>query len=282
MKKIINSIVILAILMVFASCQKKSTEKQIISFVFVSPDVEATIDNDNMNITATVPYGTDVTRLTPVITVSEGATVNPASGMPMDFTRPVIYTVTAEDGSQASYAVTVSIDTPERLILGVWGVEKIEYYNSDYDGNPIESTMTTESYDPYDANYGIQFVFREDNTCELRDGSIDTLWLDYDDETGQYGTVIVCPDTILVKSFTYSFDLLNYTLLLTGENENTYRLQIKELDDEFFVYENVYFSNYVEKAYMRRISFVPDKSNSLNRPIQQGTDKADGPLLKRK
>lgn len=68
------------------------------------------------NITVTVPYGTNVTSLTPTITVSAGATVSPASGIAKDFTSPVTYTVTAEDGTTTkAYTVTVVV-TPSLLV----------------------------------------------------------------------------------------------------------------------------------------------------------------------
>ena len=99
----------LAITVLLAGCQKKdSSEKKILSFAFVSPSVRAVITESAKTIVATVPEGTAVTSMIPIITVSEKATVNPASGIPMDFTNPVTYIVTAEDGSQASYIVTVT------------------------------------------------------------------------------------------------------------------------------------------------------------------------------
>lgn len=66
--------------------------------------------NETGTITAELPAGTDLTALSPVITVSEGASVSPESGTPQDFTDPVAYTVTAEDGAtQKSYLVTLSL-----------------------------------------------------------------------------------------------------------------------------------------------------------------------------
>ena len=110
MKKVFRTLV--AMLVIAASltgCQKeKSSEKKILSFAFVSPAVQAVITENAKTIVATVPEGTAVTSMIPIITVSEMATVHPASGTPMDFTNPVTYTVTAEDGSQASYIVTVT------------------------------------------------------------------------------------------------------------------------------------------------------------------------------
>jgi len=55
-----------------------------------------------------VPFGTDLSSISPTITVSPGATVTPASGTPQDFTFDEIeYIVTAEDGvSEKYYYVT--------------------------------------------------------------------------------------------------------------------------------------------------------------------------------
>jgi len=101
---------VLAALVLLSGCKKESSEKKILSFSFASPAVEATITESAKTIVATVPLGTNVTALVPVITVSNKATVNPASGIPQDFTNPVTYTVTAEDGSQAVYTATVTFD----------------------------------------------------------------------------------------------------------------------------------------------------------------------------
>lgn len=59
------------------------------------------------NLTVTVPYATDVTALKPEVRVSAGATVVPIAGTTVDFTRPVIYTVTGKDGSAKAFVVTV-------------------------------------------------------------------------------------------------------------------------------------------------------------------------------
>jgi hypothetical protein len=85
-----------------------SNEAEITAFTFqeLNPEVTATING--MDITATVPPGTDVTALTPTIEISEGATIDPESGVAQDFTSPVIYTVTAENGAQKEFTVTVN------------------------------------------------------------------------------------------------------------------------------------------------------------------------------
>lgn len=56
-----------------------------------------------------VAEGTDITHLAPVLTLTEGATVTPASGTVLDFTTPKDYIVTSQDGQwQRHYRITVA------------------------------------------------------------------------------------------------------------------------------------------------------------------------------
>jgi hypothetical protein len=84
------------------------SDKAITGFTITSP-VSATgfIDEGTKTIAVTVPYGTDVTGLTPDI-IHTGVSVSPLSGTAQDFTNPVPYTVTAEDSSTVIYEVTVT------------------------------------------------------------------------------------------------------------------------------------------------------------------------------
>ncbi|MDP4094008.1 MAG: DUF5018 domain-containing protein [Bacillota bacterium] len=84
-----------------------NTEKAITGFKING--VNGTIDGTNHTVAVTVPYGTDITNLSPTITVSAKATISPTSGTAKDFTNPVTYTVTAEDGSKQDYTVTVTV-----------------------------------------------------------------------------------------------------------------------------------------------------------------------------
>ena len=92
----------------------------------VAPDTDATVkafklgsyegvimhgtEGKDGTITVDVPYGTDVTAIAPEITTgSVYAKVAPASGEKQDFSKSVVYIVTAEDGTQNKYTVTVNI-----------------------------------------------------------------------------------------------------------------------------------------------------------------------------
>ena len=103
-------IVALVATTLLTGCNKESSEKKIISFKFASPAVEAVVTEGAKTIVAVVPEGTNVTALVPIITISDKATVVPASGTVVDFTKPVDFTVTAEDGSSVVYKATVTVD----------------------------------------------------------------------------------------------------------------------------------------------------------------------------
>ena len=73
---------------------------------------------EEQDIAIEVVFGTDVTTLSPTITLSQGATVAPEGGVPTDFTDPVTYTVTAEDGvTTKEWVVTVTIAQPPLYTL---------------------------------------------------------------------------------------------------------------------------------------------------------------------
>ena len=146
--------------------------------------------------------------------------------------------------------------TDFKSFIGTWGVEKIEYYNIDYAGNPIAASLETFTFDPNDADNGIQLTFRADKTGEMRDSAIDSLLVD--------SVYIHCPDTVLVTKFTYSYDKSDKSLYMNMDNSaRPFRLQIENLTSDSFTYENEYGTDYMEKAYLKRVS-KSTKSTSRN------------------
>ena len=115
--------VVVTVLILLAGCGEGEGEGEdgasanaiLYYFVFLAEDNDA-LERDvagivhTSTVSAEVPFGTDVTGLVPDITVSSGATVQPAGGSAQDFTETVDYTVTAEDGETTSvWTVTVTI-----------------------------------------------------------------------------------------------------------------------------------------------------------------------------
>ena len=151
--------------------------------------------------------------------------------------------------------------------IGTWGVEKIEYYNIDYAGNPIAATIVSYQFDPNDPDNGIRLVFREDKTGDMLDSAVDTVWYDYNEETHVYESYVVNPDTTLVTHFTYSYDDRDRTLYMNMEYVRTYQMRISNLTADSFVYENEYIQNYVEKASLKRISNTPSAKSGTRKVV---------------
>ncbi len=72
--------------------------------------VAGAVNNSTNTITITMPRGTDVTKLTPVIATNGVKSLTPGSGETVDFTNAVTYTAAMEDGSSKTYTVTVYVD----------------------------------------------------------------------------------------------------------------------------------------------------------------------------
>lgn len=154
--------------------------------------------------------------------------------------------------------------------VGTWGVEKIEYYNIDYAGNPISGTVETYDYDADDIGHGIQLVFKEDKKGEMRDNDIDSLPVIQGNDT----VYIQCPDTTLVTTFTYSYDAGDKILYMNMSYMRTFKMHILDLTDNSMIYENEYDKNYMEKATLKRLSKTPTKSGSRKsaaRPHKHGS-----------
>ncbi|MBD1387234.1 gliding motility-associated C-terminal domain-containing protein [Mucilaginibacter rigui] len=79
------------------------------AFSIPQQSAPAILDAVNKKITITMPYGTDLTTLRPIVTIPANTTVSPASGAVVNFINPVNYTIT-NSCAQVSYMVTVKID----------------------------------------------------------------------------------------------------------------------------------------------------------------------------
>ncbi|MEK6743217.1 MAG: DUF1566 domain-containing protein [Nitrospirota bacterium] len=94
-----------------------SSAKAITAYRFTSPLAVGTISEATKSIAVTVPNGTAVTALIATFTttgasVRVGTTTQVSGTTPNDFTLPVVYTVTAADGTSVNYTVTVTVSPP--------------------------------------------------------------------------------------------------------------------------------------------------------------------------
>lgn len=125
-----------------------STETEITGFVLAQQTSAAVIDLAAHTVACEVAEGSDLTHLAPTITLSYGATVVPASGDSIDFSAgPVVYTVTAEDGTTTQpWSVTV---TEQQII--VTPIRDIQFTVDSLNANAtiggssfVEQIVTTE------------------------------------------------------------------------------------------------------------------------------------------
>ena len=155
-----------------------------------------------------------------------------------------------------------------KKFIGTWGVERLDYYNIDYAGNPIEATIKTYYFTPGDMNDGLDLIFREDKTGEMRDRSRDTLYIPViENKVIVDSLIVVNPDTTLVTTFTYSYNANEDLVFMNTKNTIVesvdgviqdrvrtyiYQMKVNFVDDDSFFYENEYNIDFVEKAWLRR------------------------------
>ena len=114
-----------------------NTTKAITAFNFASLLVSGVITESTHTIVLTVPYGTNLMSLTPTINHS-GASISPATGVAQSFTTPVIYTVTASNGTIQAYTVMVLYKLYAIGETGPSGVGKV-FYITDGGGHGLEA-----------------------------------------------------------------------------------------------------------------------------------------------
>ena len=95
---------------VTVSCKWETVQTVVSGITAFSIDgVQGVVDNAANTISVVMPYGTDVTKLIPIISGNNIASISPASGKMVNFSRPVTYTVTLTDGTVKQYTVTVYV-----------------------------------------------------------------------------------------------------------------------------------------------------------------------------
>lgn len=109
--------------------------------------VSAAVNNTTNVITITLPRGTDVTKLTPVISTSGVKSLSPASGKTVDFTNSVTYTATMDDGTVKTYTVTVYVDKGS-LADQFWD-KLTDFYNQTPWWEYAKTQQSTSKYPKY-------------------------------------------------------------------------------------------------------------------------------------
>lgn len=169
-------------------------------------------------------------------------------------------------------AVVLSVSSCKKQsyksFVGVWGVERIEYYNIDHAGDPIPETMDVYEFPLNDPTDGIDLVFYSNKKGEIRDRSRDTIYelISLDPEV--YDTIIN-PDTTLVTKFQYNYIEEESKLFLELETAEIYALRVSDFDKNSFNYINEYGVDYIEKAYLKLLDDSPSSKGTRVKPTSR-------------
>ena len=120
----------------------QSSAKAITSFTVDGKS--ATIDESAHTLSLTVPASANLASLSPTIEISAKASILPASGSTVDFTNPVTYTVTAEDGSTQAYEVTI---TKEAVVESIFLINELDCDQAKNDEGKEDTWEFIELYD---------------------------------------------------------------------------------------------------------------------------------------
>jgi hypothetical protein len=194
------------------------TDNQKAITAFASPtSTSSTIDETAKTIAVVVPFGTDVTTLKMSFTVSSsfakvtvGGATQVSGTTANNFTSPVTYTVTANDGSTAVYTVTVTVTPVEKIttIKAFTGTETSK--GGGAMGSAVDNTGKTivlydvygtarDKYDSVATGYTLDgsFAYLVSGTSHLKQGAVLNLLA----TTGQ--TLVVHSQDSVATTATY-------------------------------------------------------------------------------
>lgn len=95
-----------------SSCEEKQEHCQIVNSqarIHQFKVGQRLFEIEKQKIFQVFPHGTNVESMAPRILTSQNSKIVPSSGEVQDFSRPVLYTVTAEDGTKKTYEVSVTV-----------------------------------------------------------------------------------------------------------------------------------------------------------------------------
>ena len=115
MKKIITLLTLISLF----GCVKEdrfpySDKNAILSFTLPGQASATIIDSDSLMVSVSFSEGADVTALTPSgVSISNLASISPDTTLPQDFSDPVTYRVTAENGTSSDWIINVGVQGSE-------------------------------------------------------------------------------------------------------------------------------------------------------------------------
>ncbi|MFX0556950.1 leucine-rich repeat domain-containing protein [Maribacter sp. CXY002] len=128
-----------------------SDKKEILVFGFkanendnLNEDIIGSIDQDAKTINVVLPEDSSLNALIPFIETSSEATISPLGVQ--DFTDPITYTVTAQDGSTTAYEViiTLTLSSSKQILSFIFKAEDNLSITDDIEGTINEDLKTIE------------------------------------------------------------------------------------------------------------------------------------------
>jgi hypothetical protein len=224
MKKIFSTLsLFIAVAVSTVSCssdsESASSLASINDFKIAIDKVDAAAITYNLGtaITVSVPYGTTLTAVVPTITVSDKATISPASGTKVNFVQgeAKTFTVTAEDGTTKVYTVTINV-RPE-----VGSGSKLKTYKlEDLFGENSTTTYTKYST----ANFVTEFTKVVDDFGDITTNTYTLLYNDKNEviekksetakestvytynSAGQITTAVYKKNSVLTYTYAYVYN----------------------------------------------------------------------------
>ena len=176
MKKYFIHIIFLIIAgLVFNACDDEYTSnlelnKDVTIARFSVDGIEGTIDEAKKTITVKVPDGTDVTNVSPMLELAEGAVITPEITTGMDFTNPIDFTVINGD-VYSQYTIVVTEEFFIGFLSSASSVSAIE--------EDDQKAAAEWFFDQYENGVFVSFEDIKNGNVDVNDYRV--LWWYYDE-----------------------------------------------------------------------------------------------------
>lgn len=224
----------------------------------ITSDCSWTIEkNETANWYTISPTSGEKTNTGTVVTV----TVNELENNNL---RKASFTITSKRGTcTVNMPLTQVAVEFDNILNTVFGVKKVEQWNTDFYGNPIEDTHFIGRYDPFDTTYGYTMYFLEDSTGVQVDR--------HKHQTVYY-------------PFQYAFDSQERNLyidfLLEDSTHESYNASVLLACDAMFRLQHEYKPHFWEKIDMAKIGTIdPGEKSILKKAISKSKRKGGGPIF---
>lgn len=260
----------------------KSSQKEITSLSLTGiANATSTFDQATNTYTFTVPNGTNIKTLAFTFSLPTGATSIPTSGSTQDFTNPVTYTITAEDGSKQSIKVVIVVQAAPKssdkkiLTLAFNSLNPIITATIDETNKKITATVpantdlttliptiTSSPKSTISPNTGVaqNFTNSVNYTITAEDGS-----------TQVYAVTIIKEVVVsnnLPKSFSYLFDNKRFPEILTWLQGGV----LVKREVNLSAYQDVSIRNYIEAIFRDKDGYIVKTTRTYENGFISVTD----------